>query len=114
MAKIPDKLKVESQLGIRFVSVIPENLREQSALEAVVVSPEKLAAHGYKGLRSGDKLSLVVLEKGRRFSVASPVEKGVFLLDDKIGVKLEPLSLQRHGQAPSVLQRPGVLKPAVK
>lgn len=60
---------VDAQLGVRFASQLPNNLKAGDKIQAVVLNPEKLAALGFSGLKRGDKITLVQEAQENTFSV---------------------------------------------
>jgi hypothetical protein len=50
---------LEAQLGSRFLTTLPQNMKPGFAAEAVILDPGKLAQFGLANLRKGDKIRLI-------------------------------------------------------
>jgi hypothetical protein len=51
--------ELESQLGARFLTLLPKIVREGQKFEAVIVDTKKLTAFGIVNLKRGDKVRLI-------------------------------------------------------
>ncbi len=59
----------DAQLGVRFVSQLPENLKPGDTMEAIVLNPAKLAAHGFAGLKRGERITFIQGQQADLFQV---------------------------------------------
>jgi hypothetical protein len=59
---------VDAQLGIRYLTPLPQQMKAGQSVEAVVIDPGKLAQYGFN-VKRGDKVTLVQGEKQGQFRV---------------------------------------------
>jgi hypothetical protein len=80
-ARIANVSPVDAQLGVRFVSQLPENLKPGDTMEAIVLNPEKLAAHGFTGLKRGDRIVFIQGQEADVFQVQLGTRQRLFKIN---------------------------------
>ncbi|RPI74644.1 MAG: hypothetical protein EHM45_18000 [Desulfobacteraceae bacterium] len=69
---------VDAQLGVRFVSQLPENLKPGDSMEAIVLNPAKLKAHGFAGLKRGDRITFIQGQEADVFQIQQGTKQRLF------------------------------------
>ena len=80
-ARIARTSPVDAQLGVRFVSQLPDNLKPGDTMEAIVLNPAKLAAHGFAGLKRGDRITFIQGQEAEVFQVQQGTKQRLFKIN---------------------------------
>ncbi len=95
-------IKAVAALDLKLPTTLPVD--SSDTIECIIISPDKLAGLGLKGLKAGDKLKAKALEAGR-FVLYPPQGEAVTLLQDVNGTF-------HRDDAP--VATPAIATPAVK
>ena len=79
---------IEAQLGIKISERLPDTVKAGQSFQGTVLSPEKLAQHGFKNLKRGDSVTIKAVNEQGKFNIMSGGQNKNFLLGEKGNIGL--------------------------
>lgn len=73
---------IETQLGIRCLDPISQNMKIGSIVNGMIIDNGKIAKFGFRNIRRGDTVKLKLLESGGKFLVTIGGQTQKFIIDN--------------------------------